>query len=172
MGLLPIPLLTSVVLSSACRATFTTEGVCLRVGVPRFGREVFKSLPFLLLSHACFVAGNRTARCFLHRSPSTEHRAGLSSVERGDDGSSAAHTPITITTITTTHTIYFLDYIESVGVGRRATYLSGGGLCAGLYYVTLYALVIHLIGIKSIIIITTWGYALIICHPRWRPVIT
>jgi hypothetical protein len=74
--------------------------------------------------------------------------------------------------ITTTHTIYFLDYIESVGVGRRATYLSGGGLCAGLYYVTLYALVIHLIGIKSIIIITTWGYALIICHPRWRPVIT
>jgi hypothetical protein len=52
----------------------------------------------------------------------------------------------------TTHIIiiYDLNYIESVGVGRRATYLSGGGLCAGLCYVTLYALVIHLIGTQIV----------------------
>ena len=63
---LPISLSLSAVLSRACRAIFTTEGDCLRVSVPRFGREDLKSLPCRLYSLARFVAGNRTARCFRH----------------------------------------------------------------------------------------------------------
>jgi hypothetical protein len=110
--------------------------------------------------------GGRKAQPFLPARPGLGglRRAGEDSPPRRREQATLGHHHRAITEATTdtalrthpppppsqqTRTTYVLDHIESIGVGRRATYVSGGGLCAGLCYVTLYALVIHLIGTKK-----------------------
>jgi hypothetical protein len=68
----------------------------------------------------------------------------------GDDGHSATHTPATtIITDYTIYTIYYLSYLESLGSRSSGYLLVERVICAGLCYVTLYALVIHLMGTKN-----------------------